>query len=127
MGGVHSVAAQDANDPRNLLCLCGRCHDETEHAETWRLTEEIGWRVPKYVQRPYDVPALLRTVNYTGQAWYLLDMDGGYTWIDPTRLPPLEQGSWRTLPENPMDLAASPRRVSANTRRIDWGAQSAAR
>lgn len=126
MGGVHSVAAQDANDPRNLLALCGSCHDETEHAETWALTEEIGWRIPKWVIRPYAVPALLRTVNYIGQGWYLLGMEGEYTWIDPTRLPALEQGAWRVQPEDPMDLAASPQLVSAKTRRIDWGAPSAA-
>lgn len=124
-GGVHRVAAQDANDPRNLLALCGRCHDETEHAETWALTEEIGWRIPKWVERPYQVPALLYTVNYVGQAWFLLDMDGGYTWIDPVRLPALAQGTWKVLPENPMDCAASPGIVSAKNRRIDWRASTA--
>lgn len=127
MGGVHSVAAQDANDPRNLLALCGRCHDETEHGETWRATEEIGWRMPKWVRSPYSVPALLYTVNYTGQAWYLLGMEGEYTWIDPTKLPALEQGGWRVLPENPLDLAASPGSVSARTRRIAWDAPSGER
>jgi hypothetical protein len=124
MGGVHSVAAQDANDPRNLLALCPPCHEETEHAETWRLTEEIGWRIPKWVDKPYSVPALLYTVNYVGQAWYLLGMEGEYQWIDPTQMPELEQATWTVLPENPMDLAVSPLHVSASHRRIAWSGQS---
>lgn len=127
MGGVHSVAARDANDPRNLLALCRRCHDETEHAETWRATEEIGWRIPAFVEDVWSVPALLHTVNYVGQAWYLLGMEGEYTWLDPMSLPPLAQGAWRVLPENPMDRAASPLLVSARNRRIDWGAPSTRR
>jgi hypothetical protein len=127
MGGVHSVAAQDANDPRNLLALCTECHEETEHAETWQLTEEIGWRIPKWVNDTYAVPALLFTVNYhPGPDWYRLGQMGEYQWIDPTMLPPLEQATWRVLPENPVDLAASPLLVSARTRRIVWGAPSAA-
>lgn len=126
MGGVHSVAAQDANDPRNLLALCGRCHDETEHGETWQLTEEVGWRIPAFVQDVWGVPALLYTVNYRGQHWFRLHMDGGYTWIDPTQLPPLAQGSWRVVPESPMDRAASPLLASAKNRRIDWHGSSAA-
>jgi hypothetical protein len=125
MGGVHSVAAQDANDPRNMLALCPTCHEETEHGETWRATEEIGWRIPKWVERPYAVPALIYTVNCVGQAWHLLGMEGEYKWIDPTALPPLEQGSWLVLPESPMDLAALPGSVLARNRRIAWGAPSA--
>lgn len=126
MGGVHRIAAQDANDPRNLLALCGRCHDETEHAETWDLTEQIGWRIPAFVEDVWAVPALLYTVNYAGQHWFRLDMDGGYTWLNPEQLPQLAQGTWRVLPENPADLAASPWIVLASTRRIDWGASRAA-
>lgn len=121
MGGVHSVAAQDANDPRNLLALCARCHEETEHAQTWRATEEIGWRIPKFVVEPYPVPALLHTVNYVGQAWYLLGMEGEYKWLDPRHLPPMAQASWTRLPENPMDLVASPGSVSAARQRITYG------
>lgn len=120
MGGVHSVAAQDANDPRNLLALCGSCHDETEHAETWELTEEIGWRIPKFVNDVWSVPALLHTVNYAGRHWFHLDMNGGYTWLDPQHLPTLEQGTWTVLPEDPMAQAASPGNVSAANRRITW-------
>lgn len=125
MGGVHSVAAQDANDPRNLLALCPPCHEETEHAETWRLTEEIGWRIPKWVDEPYAVPALLFTVNYhPGPDWYLLGQMGEYKWLDVMELPTIPQASWKELPDLPN--LAFPGRVSARSRRISWGAQSAA-
>jgi hypothetical protein len=79
-GGVHGEAAAVANEVRNLLALCRTCHDETEHAETWELTEAIGWRIPKYVTDPCKVPALIHTVN--GYGWHTLTEDAGYRWID---------------------------------------------
>lgn len=79
-GGVHGDAAEQANDPRNGLALCRTCHDETEHAETWELTQSIGWRIPKYVPDPLVVPALIHTVN--GYGWWRLTNNAGYEWID---------------------------------------------
>lgn len=80
MGGVHRVAADTAHDVRNGLALCGGCHNETEHAETWELTEAIGWRIPRHVEDPLVVPALIHTVN--GYGWWYLTEDAGYRWID---------------------------------------------
>lgn len=128
MGGVHSVAAQDANDPRNLLALCSvRCHPETEHADSWQATEQVGWRIPAFVEDAYAVPALLYTVNFVGQAWYLLGQNGGYKWLDPHDLPPMAQATWTRLAEDPMDLAASPGSVSAARQRITYGTLSGVR
>jgi len=79
-GGVHGEAILVANAVPNLLALCRSCHDETEHHETWDLTERIGWRIPKYVSDPSAVPALIHTVN--GHAWWYLTQDGGFIWID---------------------------------------------
>lgn len=126
MGGVHSVAAHAANDPRNLLALCPACHDETEHAETWQLTEEVGWRIPKWVREPFAVPALLHTVNYAGQGWYLLGMLGEYKWIDPTELPALEQATWLELPSDPLSVVDFRGSALARTRRISWAGPSTA-
>lgn len=81
MGGVKGAAADEANDPRNMLALCrDSCHAETEHAETWDLTEQLGWRIPHWVPEPLIVPALIYTVN--GRAWWQLTLDGGYLWHD---------------------------------------------
>lgn len=80
MGGVAGAAADQANDVRNCLALCVSCHNETEHAETWDLTERLGWRIPKWVPDPHDVPALIHTVN--GKAWWKLTEDAGYQWMD---------------------------------------------
>lgn len=82
MGGVAGEAAGQANDVRNLLALCQSCHDETEHAETWDLTERLGWRIPKWVPDPLVVPALIYTVN--GHAWWQLTKEVGYRWMDWT-------------------------------------------
>jgi hypothetical protein len=79
-GGVSGEASEIANGVGNLLACCRSCHDETEHHETWELTERIGWRIPKYVTEPRAVPALLHTVN--GFAWWQLTSDLGYRWID---------------------------------------------
>jgi hypothetical protein len=81
-GGVHGEAAEVSNDPRNMLALCRTCHDETEHAQTWDLTETTGWRIPHFVDDPHGVPALIHTVN--GYGWWLLTQDDGYRWIDWT-------------------------------------------
>lgn len=123
-GGVHRVAAKTANDPRNLLALCGSCHDETEHGETWQLTEEVGWRIPKFVDDPWAVPALIHTVQ--GYGWWLLIEEGGYQWIDPHLPPPLAQASWTRLPEDPLALVASPGSVSAARLRITYGSPTGA-
>lgn len=80
MGGVHGDAAQRANDVRNFLALCRSCHDETEHAQTWDLTEATGWRIPHFVDDALVIPALIHTVN--GYAWWDLTQDAGYRWID---------------------------------------------
>lgn len=80
-GGVHGAAADVANDVRNMLALCRPgCHDETEHAETWKLTEQMGWRIPKWVTDPWDVPALIYTAQ--GRAWWKLTSEAGYQWCD---------------------------------------------
>lgn len=80
IGGVHGPAGERANDVRNGLALCSTCHDETEHAETWELTETIGWRIPHHVDNPLVVPALIHTVN--GHAWWQLTEQSGYRWVD---------------------------------------------
>lgn len=80
MGGVAGEEATIANSVRNLLALCRACHAETEHAETWDLTEQLGWRIPKWVTDPCTVPALIHTVN--GYAWWELTEDVGYRWKD---------------------------------------------
>lgn len=80
MGGVGGDSEAVANGVPNLLAACRTCHDETEHHETWELTEQIGWRMPKYVEDPWSVPARLHTVN--GYAWWQLTNDSGYRWID---------------------------------------------
>lgn len=80
MGGVHGDAEQVTNGIPNQLALCRSCHDETEHHETWGLTEEIGWRIPKFVEDPWSVPARIHTVQ--GFAWWKLTPDAGFTWID---------------------------------------------
>lgn len=92
MGGVAGKAADMANDMRNLLALCQSCHDETEHAETWDLTERIGWRIPKWVPDPHPVPALIHTVN--GHAWWQLTHEAGYRWLD---LPVDHRITWAEL------------------------------
>lgn len=80
-GGVHGLAADVANDPRNLLALCRECHDMTECADTWTACLALGWRVAHaYPHDPRDVPALLSTPQ--GRAWWLLTEDGGYVWVD---------------------------------------------
>lgn len=79
-GGIHGEAKLVGDDVRNLLALCRTCHDETEHAETWELTERVGWRIPHFVRDPLAVPALIHTVN--GYGWHLLTPDAGYRWID---------------------------------------------
>lgn len=89
MGGVAREAAVQANDVRNLLALCQACHDETEHAETWDLTEQLGWRIPKWVPDPLPVPTLIHTVN--GRAWWQLTKDAGYRWLD---LPAAHRITW---------------------------------
>lgn len=76
MGGVSGPAAVIANDIRNVLALCRTCHAETEHAETWDLTQSLGWRIPHWVDDPWIVPALIYTVQ--GRAWWELTKEAGY-------------------------------------------------
>jgi hypothetical protein len=80
MGGVSGEAEHVSADTGNLLALCRICHDETEHAETWDLTQAIGWKIPRWVPDPLVVPALIYTVN--GYAWWQLTTDAGFQWID---------------------------------------------
>lgn len=89
MGGVSGEEAETANSAGNLLALCMSCHNETEHAETWDLTEQLGWRIPKWVPDPLVVPALIHTVN--GYAWWILTKDAGYQWQD---LPVAHRITW---------------------------------
>jgi hypothetical protein len=86
---VYGLAAHVANDVRNLLALCRACHDRTEHAEHWAEVEALGWRVPKWVEDPLVVPALIHTVQ--GKGWWLLTNDGGYRWAD---LEPTHRLTW---------------------------------
>lgn len=79
MGGTYRVAADIANDVRNLLALCRACHDRTEQADEWAFCIEVGWRVPRETEAdPRWVPALIHTVN--GYGWWRLHEDGGYVW-----------------------------------------------
>lgn len=82
-GGVHRMAAEIANDVRNLLALCRACHDRTEDANTWTECQMLGWRLEQW-QDPLATPALIYTVN--GYGWWHLTNDGGYEWssMDPT-------------------------------------------
>lgn len=83
MGGVSRAAEALANNVRNVLALCRPCHDSTEHADTWREREAMGWRFRHGVTAAEDVletPALIRTVN--GHGWWYLTEDGGYRWAD---------------------------------------------
>jgi hypothetical protein len=119
---VSRIAAQAANDPRNMLRFCGDCHNQTEHGETWQETEGLGWRIPKWVDNPYAIPALLRTVNYAGTHWFLLDQDGGYTWLDPQDPPPLQEARWVTGPPDPLDVGGSTPSALASRLRITYAA-----
>lgn len=78
MGGVYRAAETVANNVRNLLMLCRPCHDKTEADSTWRECLGLGWRIPKWVEDPWEVPAYIHTVNGTG--WWILTGDGGYQW-----------------------------------------------
>lgn len=78
IGGVNRAAQDHADDPRNMLALCPSCHAKTEHADTWRECEGLGWRVEHGVRDPYEVPAFIWTVNTVGPSWQLLDENGGY-------------------------------------------------
>lgn len=92
MGGLRSRAAEEAgNDPRNLLALSPGCHDETEHADTWRECEAKGWRFRHGIDvDPLTTPALLHTVQ--GYGWWYLTETGGYRWAD---LPDEYRFTWR--------------------------------
>lgn len=117
-GGVHGAAAVTANDVRNILALCRACHDETEHAETWDLTQSIGWRFPKFVADPAAIPALIHTVN--GYGWNFLTIDVGYLWMDPATPVPVPGARWLRQQEDPLQLVASPELVSANRLRLTF-------
>lgn len=90
MGGTSRAEADHRNNPANMLYLCPACHDRTEHADTWRECEQLGWRVERGQRDPWTVPALLHTAN--GYGWWLLDDHGGYTWQD---LPLEYRLTWR--------------------------------
>jgi len=76
-GGVHGAAEAVSNDVRNLLMLCRLCHDSTLNDADGCIL--IGWVVERRSgDDPYDVPALIYTVN--GKGWRFLTADGGYRW-----------------------------------------------
>lgn len=118
-GGVHGAAAGTANDVRNILALCRSCHDETEHAETWDLTQGIGWRIPKFVPEPAAIPALLHTVN--GYGWHFLTHDVGYLWMDPEHPPPLPAARWLLGPPDLLAVPGLPGTGSTARLRLTFG------
>jgi hypothetical protein len=84
-GGVHGVASDVSNDPRNLLMLCRTCHDHATN-ETVECTK-VGWVVERRAGvDPREVPAKIHTVN--GYGWWYLTEDGGYEWADELNLDP---------------------------------------
>lgn len=94
-GGVHRAAAEVANDVRNQMGLCWRCHGATEQAETWRECEAKGWRFRHGIGAdPLTTPALIFTVN--GYGWWYLTETGGYRWAD---LPDQHRFTWREEPD----------------------------
>lgn len=117
-GGVYGAAAETANDVRNILALCRPCHDETEHAESWAATQGIGWRIPKFVADPTEIPALIFTVN--GYGWHFLTKDVGYLWMDPETPPALAGATWWVAPPDPLAAPGSPRGGSANRLRLTF-------
>jgi hypothetical protein len=95
-GGVHRAAAEAANDVRNLLALCWRCHADTEDADTWRECEAKGWRLRHGIDAdPFETPALIHTVQ--GHGWWYLTENGGYRWAD---LPIEHRFTWREKPSD---------------------------
>jgi hypothetical protein len=104
-GGVHGLAADVANDVRNLLALCRVCHDMTEAADEWEECISLGWRIPHITDLdPRDVPGLLWTVN--GHGWWQLTDDAGYQridWAGSQRLSSalLHGNAWRSVPYTP--------------------------
>jgi hypothetical protein len=82
-GGVHGAAAHASNDPRNLLALCGYCHNLTLHDAPACM--RVGWVIERRSGvDPLEVPAFLNTVN--GRGWWYLTEDGGYRWADELNL-----------------------------------------
>jgi hypothetical protein len=85
IGGVHRIASDVSNDPRNLIMLCRGCHDRT-------LTDaaaciKIGWVIERRAGvDPRDVPAKIHTVN--GYGWWYLTEEGSYEWADHLNLDP---------------------------------------
>ena len=84
-GGTHGLAAEIANDVRNLLMLCRPCHDLTLSDAAGCI--EVGWVIERRTGvDPREIPALIRTVN--GHGWWYLREDGGYQWADELNIQP---------------------------------------
>jgi hypothetical protein len=84
-GGVHGLAADVSNDPRNLLMLCRPCHDRT--LSDAGACIEVGWVIERRSGvDPREVPAKIHTVN--GYGWWYLTEEGGYRWADELNLDP---------------------------------------
>jgi hypothetical protein len=96
-GGVHGVAADVVNDPRNLLMLCRADHDRT-------LTDTaaciaIGWVIERRTGvDPREVPAKIHTVN--GYGWWYLAEGGTYRWADDLNLNPDFTLTYDTPPDD---------------------------
>ena len=97
-GGVHGVASQASNDPRNLLMLCRGCHDRT--LSDAGACIEIGWVVERRAGvDPLEVPAKIHTVN--GYGWWYLTEEGGYRWADDLNLNPSFTLNYKIENESP--------------------------
>ena len=92
MGGLRSRSAEEAgNDVRNLLALCLACHASTEHADSWRECEAMGWRFRHGIDAdPLFTPALIWTTQ--GYDWWYLTATGGFRFAD---LPTEYRFTWR--------------------------------
>lgn len=84
-GGVHGIASDVSNSPRNLLMLCRSCHDRTLNAAEECIL--IGWVIERRAGvDPREVPAKIHTVN--GHGWWYLTEGGGYQWADELNIQP---------------------------------------
>jgi hypothetical protein len=98
IGGVHRIASDVSNDPRNLLMLCRTCHDLTLSDAAGCMA--VGWVVERRAGvDPREVPAKIHTVN--GYGWWYLTEAGGYEWADDLNMDPFYELSYdaQALPD----------------------------